>query len=94
MKVLPVSTVKAKLSEYAREVATQHERIALTRNGIADAVLIALADLESLEETIAVLSDPEAMAGLAQARQERENGIEATSVEEMGELIARRRATG
>lgn len=94
MKTLPVSTVKAKLNEYAREVATQHERIALTRNGTADAVLIAMADLESLEETIAVLSDPEAMSALAQARQEGDAGIEATSAQEMGELIRQRREVG
>lgn len=93
MKTLPVSTVKAKLNEYAREVATQHERIVLTRNGTADAVLIAVADLESLEETIAVLSDQVAMKELAEAEREREDGLEPTSATEMGRLLRARRAT-
>jgi len=94
MQTLPVSTVKAKLNEYAREVATHHERIALTRNGVADAVLMSLSDLETLEETIAVLSDPTAMAALAEAHQEHRDGVEPTPAQAMGELIRRRRATG
>ena len=73
MQTLPVSAVKAKLNEYARQVAREHDRIALTRNGVADTVLISAADLDALEETIAVLSDSVAMAALAEARVEREN---------------------
>lgn len=89
MKTIPVSTAKAKLNEYAREVAQHHERIAFTRNGVADSVLIAMADLESLEETIAVLSDPEAVAALVEARAEREAG-EYTTSDEMAELMRAR----
>ncbi|MEI6621426.1 MAG: type II toxin-antitoxin system Phd/YefM family antitoxin [Actinomycetes bacterium] len=93
MLTLPVSTVKAKLNEYARTVSAEHERIFLTRNGVADTVLIAAADLEALEETIAVLSDPVAMAALAEARAEQDGGVEATTALEMAELMKRRRAS-
>ncbi len=89
MQTLPVSTVKAKLNEYARTVANEHERIALTRNGIADTVLISTADLESLEETIAVLASAEAVAALTEARVERESG-EYTSSDEMAALMRAR----
>lgn len=92
MQTLPVSSVKARLNEYARRVASEHDRIALTRNGVADTVLIAAADLEALEETIAALSDPAAMAALAEARTEPGAEIEATTAREMSELIKRRQA--
>lgn len=44
-----------------------HERVVITRNGEPAAVLISPEDLESLEETLAVLSDPAAMADVAEA---------------------------
>jgi len=45
-----------------------HVRVVITRNGSPAAVLVAPEDLESLEETIAVLSDPDAMVELMEAR--------------------------
>lgn len=89
MQTVPVSTVKAKLNEYARTVAEHHDRIALTRNGTADTMLIATADLESLEETIAVLSDSEAVAALGQVRSTEGPG-EVTSQEGMAQLLRKR----
>ena len=75
IQIIPVSTVKATLNEYARTVANEHVRIALTRNGTADTVLISTADLESLEETIAVLSNTEAVAAMEAAVQVLQNVI-------------------
>lgn len=86
MQTVPVSTAKAKLNEYARTVAEHHDRIALTRNGIADTMLISTADLESLEETIAVLSDSEAVAALTQVRSGESSG-ELTSQDDMAQLL-------
>jgi PHD/YefM family antitoxin component YafN of YafNO toxin-antitoxin module len=56
-------------------VANEHVRIALTRNGTADTVLISTADLESLEETIAVLSNTEAVAAMEAAVQVLQSAI-------------------
>jgi prevent-host-death family protein len=56
--VLPLSSVKAHLSEIVDRVELEQERIVLTRNGKAAAVLISTDDLEGLEETLAILSDP------------------------------------
>jgi prevent-host-death family protein len=70
-KTLPLTEAKAKLSELVGEVADQQERVVVTRNGRPAAVLISPDDLESLEETLAVLADPELLArvrqGLAEA---------------------------
>jgi prevent-host-death family protein len=48
---VPLSEAKARLSELARRVRQQHERIILTRNGEPEAVLLSVDDLEGLEMT-------------------------------------------
>jgi PHD/YefM family antitoxin component YafN of YafNO toxin-antitoxin module len=48
-------------------VQQHHERVVVTRNGIPAAVLVSPEDLESLEETLAVLEDSEAVAELVEA---------------------------
>ena len=68
MMMTSLATAKARLSAFVDSVVVTHERIVITRNGVPAAVLISPEDLESLEETIAVLSDPEAMAEIDEAR--------------------------
>jgi antitoxin YefM len=60
-ETLPLSSVKTHLSELVDRVEDQHDRVVVTRNGKPAAVLISPEDLESLEETLAILSDPVAM---------------------------------
>ncbi len=60
-ETLPLSTVKARLSELVDRVEAEDDRIVVTRNGRPAAVLVSTDDLESLEETLAVLSDPALM---------------------------------
>ena len=60
-ETLPLSSVKSHLSELVDRVEDQHDRVVVTRNGKPAAVLISPDDLESLEETLAILSDPAAM---------------------------------
>jgi prevent-host-death family protein len=67
MTVLPLSDAKARLSETADEVDRTHERIHITRNGREYVVLISAADLESIEATLELLSDPRAMAEIREA---------------------------
>ena len=45
----------------------QHERIALTRNGEAEAVLLSVDDLEGLEMTLEILSDTDAVARISES---------------------------
>lgn len=59
--------VRDHLSEYVDRVEHEHERIVLTRNGRAAAVLISPEDLAQLEETIDVLRDPQALADIREA---------------------------
>ena len=63
----PLRSVRDHLSEVIDRVEHQHERVIITRNGRDAAVVISPADLAELEETIAVLSDPEALADIREA---------------------------
>ena len=60
MTMLPLSEVKARLSEIAEEVATTHERVQITKNGREYVVLLAAEDLESIEASLELLADPDA----------------------------------
>ena len=62
------SEAKAHLSELAQRVEVEHDRILVTRNGRPSFVLISPDDLESLEETLDIVRDPELMASIAQSR--------------------------
>lgn len=42
----------------------EHGRVVITKHGRPAAVMLSLEDLESLEKTLAILSDPELMAEL------------------------------
>ncbi|MDA8295266.1 MAG: type II toxin-antitoxin system Phd/YefM family antitoxin [Actinomycetota bacterium] len=67
MTTLPLSEVKARLSEIAEEVATTHERVQITKNGREYVVLVAAEDLESIEATLELLADPDAQERLRAA---------------------------
>jgi prevent-host-death family protein len=60
-------TVRDRFSEFVDRVQSHHERVVVTKNGTPAAVLISPEDLESLEETVAVLGDSEAVAELVEA---------------------------
>ncbi len=79
---LPLAEIKAKLSEVVDRVENRHERITLTRNGRPAAVLISPDDLDALEDTLEILSNPDAMREIKQAREEIERG-ETVSADEL-----------
>jgi len=71
---LPFSEAKAHLSELAERVEREHERILVTRNGRPSFVLVSPDDLDSLEETLDILRDPELVASLARSQAEADRG--------------------
>lgn len=89
MSTLPLATVKATLSAVVDEVEGTHERVVITRNGRPAAVLVAAEDLAALEETLDVLSSPDVLAGLAEARAELARG-EGLSADELHAAVTRR----
>ncbi len=90
MDSLPLSEVKAHLSEIADRVERTHERVHITRNGRRHVVLLAAEDLESLEATLELLTDRAAMARIAAADADVAAG-RGTSGQEMADLMAQRR---
>jgi antitoxin YefM len=64
---VPLAEVKNRLSEVVDRLEREHGRVVITKHGRPAAVMLSLEDLESLEETLAILSDPELMAALREA---------------------------
>jgi prevent-host-death family protein len=88
MSTLPLSEVKARLSEIAEEVAATHERVRITKNGREYVVLLAAEDLESIEATLELLADPAAQARVRAAEQEISEGA-VLDESAVGELLGR-----
>ena len=89
MTVLPLSEVKARLSEIADQVASTHERVQITKNGREYVVLVAAEDLESIEATLELLSDPGAQRRLTLASAEVLQG-EVLAEDAVRDLLSRR----
>jgi antitoxin YefM len=92
MTSLPLAEVKAHLSELVGRVSTHHERLTVTVHGRPSAVLLAVEDLESLEETIAVLSNAGALRDLIEAEAEIARG-EGESEERLAAAMRHRNST-
>jgi antitoxin YefM len=71
---VPLAEVKNRLSEVVDRLEREHGRVVITKHGRPAAVMLSLEDLESLEETLAILSDPELLAAIGEADAEVEAG--------------------
>ncbi|MEK7425450.1 MAG: type II toxin-antitoxin system Phd/YefM family antitoxin [Actinomycetota bacterium] len=87
-----IAEAKAHLSELVARVGSQHERVTVTVHGRPTAVLLAVDDLEAMEETIAILSDASVMRSLAEADAELARG-EGDDVDVLHVAMRARRAT-
>lgn len=67
MTVEPLRDVRNHFSDVIDRVEHEHERVTVTRNGRPVAVILSPEDLAELEETLAVLSDPHALADIREA---------------------------
>lgn len=90
-ETLSLSSVKAHLSELVDRVEDQHDRVVVTRNGKPAAVLVSHDDLESLEETLAILSDPSLMAQIHESEQAQTTKDSAATLAELRAGLHRRR---
>jgi antitoxin YefM len=64
---VPLADVKNRLSEVVDRLEREHGRVVITKHGRPAAILLSLEDLESLEQTLAILSDPDLMAAAREA---------------------------
>jgi prevent-host-death family protein len=70
MRVRSLASVKAQFSAVVDSVHDTHERVIVTRNGEPAVAVVAVDDLESLEETLAILQNEATMRELARAERE------------------------
>jgi antitoxin YefM len=91
---VPLSEAKARLSELARRVRQQHERITLTRNGEVEAVLLSVDDLKGLEMTVEILADGDSAARIAESLAALDRGEPGGDLDTVREDLARRRSIG
>jgi prevent-host-death family protein len=70
----PLEFVRDNLSDLVDRAEREHERTVITRNGKPAAVVIGYEDLDSMEETLDILSDPNALTELREAEAEAARG--------------------
>ncbi len=88
---LSLADAKGHLSKLVARVSGQHERVYVTVHGKPSAVLLATEDLESLEETIEILADADAMRRLHASEAELAHG-QVESRDELDAALVRRRS--
>ena len=91
-ETLPLASVKSRFSELVDRVQRQQDRIVVTRNGRPAAVLISTDDLESLEETLAVMSDRSLSRQIRASQQAVTDGESGSDLEALRADLQRRRA--
>jgi antitoxin YefM len=80
MTTLPLGEVKTHLAELVGRVH-DHERVTVTVHGHPSAVLVAVEDLERLEETLTILRDADTMRRLGESDAELARGEEVTAAQ-------------
>lgn len=91
METIPITEAKARIAELADRVAREHDHFTITRNGRADVMLISVAEYESMQETLDILGDDEALADLRQSREDFAEGDTFGTADVRAELERRRR---
>jgi antitoxin YefM len=94
LETMSLAAVKARFSELVDRVERQQDRVVVTRNGKPAAVLISAHDLESLEETLAVMSDRSVTAQIRESQKAAAAGDGGTEVDELRAGLQRRRTGG
>lgn len=86
MRTLSVADARANLAELVQTATVTHERFELIVNGQPGAVLLAADDYEALVETIAILANTEAVAGVRAGLVDLERGNVFSAAEIRAEL--------
>lgn len=87
-ETISLTELQPRLSELVERAHTLFERFVITRQGKAEAVLLAADEFEGLLETLEILSDEAAVRRLAEAEEELERGG-GHALEEVRETLRR-----
>jgi antitoxin YefM len=91
-ETMSLASVKARFSELVDRVERQQDRVIVTRNGKPAAVLISADDLESLEETLAVMSDRSVAAQVRESEKQAAAAEPGASLDDLRADLDRRRS--
>jgi prevent-host-death family protein len=70
---MALAEVKNRLSEVVERLEREHGRVVITKHGRPAAVVLSVEDLESLEETLDILSNDALVGDIREALAERES---------------------
>jgi antitoxin YefM len=71
---MPLAEVKNHLSEVVDQVEHEHARVVITRPGKPAAIVLSVADLKSLEETLEIMGSESLLADIRESLAELETG--------------------
>ena len=71
---IPVTKAKSKLLDIIRKIESSDDTVAITKNGVPEAVLLSMNKFEGLVETLEVLSDEKKMKSLRKSIKEAREG--------------------
>lgn len=71
---IPVTKAKNKLLDIIRKIESSDDTVAITKNGVPEAVLLSMSKFEGLVETLEVLSDEAAMKSIRKSIKEAREG--------------------
>src|ERR1019366_2268806 len=89
METLSITEAKNRFTEIADRAAAEHDHFTVTRNGHPHVMVVSVAEWDELQETIAVLTDPETRADLAESAEAAQRGDFTTEEEIQAILDAR-----
>ena len=72
---IPVTKAKSDLLALLRKIKDSDDAIAITKNGVPEAVLISMKKFEGLLETLDILSDENTMKSLRKSIREADKGM-------------------
>jgi len=93
MTIMPMAQARDHLAEVVESVQKTHDRVTLTRHGQPAAVIIAAADLDSILETLDILSTPGALEAIREGQADVAAGRYVT-MEDMRAAVRDRAAGG
>ena len=71
---IPVTKAKTSLLEIIRKIERSDDAIAITKNGVPEAVLLSMKKFEGLLETVEILSDEKTMKSIKRSLTEAQQG--------------------
>lgn len=71
---VPITQAKAKFLEMVRQLHDTNDIVAITKNGVPEAVMLSMKKFEGFLETIDILADPEMMRQLRGSAKDAKEG--------------------